>query len=128
MKIESITDTTRINYQGAMMKSKKMYHYKCELVRVIDGDTQEFKVSLGFEVYMLITVRVLDLNTPEIRGKEKILGLVYKQAAIEVIQESEEIILQTKSRGKYGRWLANIFLDDKDFKGLLEKRVKRLLK
>ncbi|MEK9918728.1 MAG: thermonuclease family protein [Pelagibacteraceae bacterium] len=46
-----------------------MYMYNCKLVRVIDGDTVELDIDLGFAVTLRERVRLEGVNTPEIRGR-----------------------------------------------------------
>lgn len=105
--------------------------YKAKLIKVVDGDTQDFKVKLGFNIYTEIRVRILELDTPEIRGKEKELGLVYRRAAKSILSKGDiTIVLPSKGRqrGKYGRWLVDIYAGCRDYKEVLKKEVKKLLK
>jgi len=111
-----------------MIKKLVKYVYQSKLIRVIDGDTMKFSISLGFNINLDITGRVLDLNTPETRGPEKVLGKIYKQAAINILETEKEIIINTSKKGKYGRWLVDIYIDGKDYKKLLEKEVRAILK
>jgi len=92
-----------------------MYTYKADLIRVIDGDTFDFLVELGFNIQTKIRVRLLGLNTPEIRGPDRDFGLRIKAVAEEWFLESDGICtIETKKTGKYGRWLATIYRETKD--------------
>lgn len=108
----------------------KMYQYKAEVVRVIDGDTVEVLVDLGFNTHRVEKVRIVQrgnhyFNTQETRlGKDttpdqKVIGLEAKEFAKTLLPVGEKIILNTykDSKGKYGRFLASIDLlpYNKDF-------------
>jgi micrococcal nuclease len=87
------------------------YTYKAKLARVIDGDTIVVDVDLGLGVWMHGQyLRLLGVNTPEIRGEERARGL---QARLFVLSELEDgnLVIKTHKgdkKGKYGRWLATV--------------------
>jgi micrococcal nuclease len=91
-----------------------MYCYKAKLNRIIDGDTFVLAIDVGFEITINTHVRVLDLDTPEIFHSsckaEKIHGFEAKLKASMLLQGKELTIL-TKKKGKYGRYLADIFIE-----------------
>jgi len=94
------------------------YEYKCKLVRIIDGDTIDISLDLGFSVWMLKQrVRLLGINSPESRTRnlaEKKLGLAAK-ARLEALLPNTFIIQTTKDgRGKYGRILGTPYVDGVD--------------
>lgn len=88
------------------------YTYKAKIIRVIDGDTMEVLVDLGMYVKMTITIRLFGIDTPEIRGEEREEGLKVKDYVKSLI-EGKEVLIKTHkdSKGKYGRWLAEIIGD-----------------
>lgn len=87
-----------------------MYEYRASLVRVVDGDTMELVVDLGFHITHTIMVRLLDIDTPETRGVQKTQGRAATQSAIDWFEmNDDQLYVQTKKTGKYGRWLARIF-------------------
>ena len=95
-----------------------MYTYKIKLDRVIDGDTIDAHIDLGFNVSVKKRIRFMGINTPESRTRdleEKKRGLAAKDRVVELIENCEELsiktILNKKARGKYGRILANIMAD-----------------
>lgn len=90
-----------------------MYEYKAKITRVIDGDTFDFSVDLGFSITIHERIRLAHVNTPEIRGKEKILGLRVKEYVKKLI-EGKEFIIYVYKKGKYGRYVADIELDNYD--------------
>lgn len=83
-----------------------------ELVRVVDGDTVRLRVDVGFHLTFEENFRLADIDTPEVRGKEKVEGLRSKaameQMLAEEIEQGEGIKIQTFNEGKFGRWLATI--------------------
>ena len=70
-------------------------------------------ISLGFNITMhKQKARLLGINTPEVRGKEREAGLVSRDRLRELIDGKDIIIVTHKDKGgKYGRLLATIFLD-----------------
>lgn len=94
-----------------------MYTYKANVVRVVDGDTVDMNVDLGFDVWKRLRVRLKGIDTPEIRTKdleEKERGYAAKNRLIELLESVDyQCILQTFSdKGKYGRWLGTIIIKD----------------
>lgn len=88
------------------------YCYKATCISVYDGDTVTLDISLGFGVTMREKIRLLGINTPEVRGKERELGLISRDRLRELIDGKDVIIVTHKDRGgKYGRLLATIYLD-----------------
>lgn len=88
-----------------------MYNYKATLHRVIDGDTMDFVVDLGFKIQAKIRVRVKDYDAPEVRGPEKVQGKLVKAYCEQVFADCENIMLKTYKTGKYGRWLADVMVN-----------------
>ena len=96
-----------------------MFEYKASLVKVVDGDTIDVDLDLGFGVWLKKQrVRLYGINTPESRTRdleEKKRGLAAKDRVIELIENCEELSIRTiinkKARGKYGRILAEILAD-----------------
>jgi micrococcal nuclease len=92
---------------------KNLYSYMAKLYRVIDGDTIEVAIDLGFDVCTVQTVRIARINAPEVRT----LRLLEKRAGLKVADYVEkqlsgkDLYLKTykgKSSDKYGRYLAEI--------------------
>lgn len=79
--------------------------------RVIDGDTIVARVDYGFGLTQEHHFRLYRINAPEIRGKERPKGLKSKKWLVELI-EGKNIIIESHKKGKYGRYLANIYLAD----------------
>lgn len=110
------------------------YQYKAELIEVVDGDTYDFWVDLGFKTYKEIRVRLLGLDTHEIYGTEKSSaeyqhGIEEKSYVKKQLLTADEIYLRTYKNdetGKYGRYLAEVYVDGDDVKKLLTERFDRL--
>ena len=88
-----------------------MYEYKAKVLRVVDGDTMVCEVDLGFSITVTERIRLRGINTPEVRGNQKKRGLEVKEIVRNMI-EGKEIILQVYKKGKYGRYIADIVVDD----------------
>lgn len=92
-----------------------MYTYKAYVVSVYDGDTVTLRVDCGFNVSIIEKFRLLRINTPEIRGVERPDGLISRDRLREKILNKEVIIKTEKDRkGKYGRYLCEIFINDEN--------------
>ena len=99
-----------------------MYTYKAKLDRVIDGDTIDVHIDLGFDVTVKKRVRFVGINTPESRTRdleEKARGLAAKDRVKAVLAENESFTLESQEIGKYGRVLGKIYLDKLDGKDCL---------
>lgn len=88
--------------------------YNAEVDRVVDGDTLDCIIDLGYSVKLhKQRVRLVGIDTPESRTRdlaEKKLGLAAKQRLKELC--GERIILKSHGKGKYGRILGEIFTED----------------
>lgn len=102
-----------------------MYEYDAWVMRVIDGDTVELEVELGFHVKITEKFRLLGIDTPESRTKD----LAEKKHGLEATKFVEDAILDRPitirthkdKRGKYGRYLAEIEFQAIGADGTLEK-------
>ena len=88
-----------------------MYTYKIKLDRVVDGDTIDAYIDLGFDVSIKKRIRFAGINTPESRTRdleEKKRGLAAKARLKEILEEASEIHLDSHGLGKYGRVLGQL--------------------
>ncbi len=85
-----------------------MYQYQARVERIVDGDTIEFSVDLGFHIYFREQMRLADYAAPEIDGVEQPLGNVAKQKLEMLLPVGTIVALTSKKTDKYGRWLADI--------------------
>ena len=91
-----------------------MYTYKIKLDRVVDGDTIDANIDLGFDIYVKKRIRFMGINTPESRTRdleEKAKGLAAKDRVKQLLEGAKEITLQSHGVGKYGRCLGELFID-----------------
>ena len=93
-----------------------MYKYNAKLDRVVDGDTVDALVDLGFDTWKKVRVRMHGMDAWESRTRdkeEKVKGLAAKARLIELLEEHDnEFILISHGVGKYGRCLGEIIVDD----------------
>lgn len=92
--------------------SLNLYHYKAEVISVYDGDTITVMIDQGMKHFARVKVRMLGINTPEIRTKdleEKARGYTAKEYLKSRI-EGKTIIINTVKKGKFGRWLGVLWL------------------
>ena len=94
-----------------------MYEYACKVERVVDGDTVDVVLDLGFNILHKCRVRLYGIDTPESRTRnldEKARGKMAGAFLKNAIDTGEKVVIQTKlkdSRGKFGRVLGNIIVD-----------------
>jgi len=93
---------------------ENLYHYRGVVVKVYDGDTITVDIDLGFHVSMnKETFRLYRINTPEVRGSEKEQGIISRDWLRDRILNKEVKLVTVKDKkGKYGRWLADVWIDD----------------
>lgn len=101
-----------------------MYEYKCKILRVVDGDTVDIDIDLGFGMWMhKERVRMMGIDTPESRTRdliEKAFGLASKERLKELLPIGSIQVLKTEidksgedSRGKFGRVLGDFLINEK---------------
>ena len=101
-----------------------MYEYKCKVLRVVDGDTVDVDIDLGFGVWMKKErVRMMGIDTPESRTRDKVekkFGLASKKYVKDVMPVGSSQILKTEidrsgedKKGKFGRILGDFIIDGK---------------
>jgi len=92
-----------------------MYEYKAIVDRVVDGDTIEVTIDLGFKTWKKVRVRMEGINTPESRTRdkeEKKKGLAAKDRLVEILEyNNNECILKVSGIGKFGRAIAIVLVE-----------------
>jgi len=100
-----------------------MYTYKAKLDRVVDGDTLDAIVDLGFDTWKQVRIRLVGLNAPESRTRdleEKVRGLAAKKYVVDILEKHGNVFtLHSQGVGKFGRCLGVIFLDEIKLNDLL---------
>ena len=92
-----------------------MYEYRCEVVKIIDGDTVDVDIDLGFGVWLKKErIRMFGIDTPESRTRdleEKKYGLLAKDFITRMLDDEGGIILKTQkdAEGKFGRILGELW-------------------
>ena len=95
-----------------------MHTYKCTILRVVDGDTVDVDIDLGFGVWMRKErIRVLGIDTPESRTRDKVektYGIMAKEFVKSYLPVGSVQTLQTEKdgTGKYGRILGKFLVHD----------------
>lgn len=94
------------------------YDYAAVVKRIIDGDTLDLDIDVGFEIHAAVRVRLLGVNTPEITGATRAAGL---EASAFVQQwcgnRDYNVFIRSykaKTKEKYGRWLVEVWSPDHD--------------
>ena len=94
-----------------------MYEYDCKIVRVVDGDTVDVDIDLGFGTWRCgERIRLYGVDTPECRtrnAEEKAAGFLAKEFVEDTLHVGETYKLTTKEKGKFGRYLGVIMLSNK---------------
>jgi micrococcal nuclease len=95
-----------------------MYEYRVKNVtKIVDGDTIDVVIDLGFDIYFSSRVRLAGIDAPESRTrdlKEKALGLESKDYLKKRLEQATNIVIRTEkvnSTEKYGRILGWLYLD-----------------
>jgi micrococcal nuclease len=92
-----------------------MYEYRGKILKVVDGDTMDFEVDLGFKIKIILRLRILGLDTAELHSQneeEKIHAKAALAKAIELLLNKDVTIKTERVTEKYGRYLAFITLPD----------------
>jgi len=92
----------------------QLYNYRARVVSVYDGDTIRVDIDLGLKTWVHNEpLRLSRINAPEVRGEERPEGLNARDFLREKILNKDVIIETLKDeKGKYGRYLAEIWLKD----------------
>jgi micrococcal nuclease len=106
-----------------------MYEYNVKKVtKIVDGDTIDVDIDLGFNISFSQRVRLAGIDTPESRTKdlrEKALGLEVKNKVKVSMESAKKVVIKTElpdSTEKYGRILGWVYLDGAD-KSLNEQLI-----
>lgn len=90
------------------MLVKDEFIRKAKITNIVDGDTIDGIVDLGYRVWTTQRFRLLDVNTPE-RGK---LGAKEATQFIKDKLLDKEVFIQSEKDDSFGRWLATVFIND----------------
>jgi micrococcal nuclease len=103
------------------MTNKDPYIYRIKSVtKVVDGDTIDADIDLGFDISLTKRIRLAGIDTPESRTtnlKEKALGLESKEWIKKALEGAKDIIIKTEkpdSTEKYGRIIGHLFINGQE--------------
>ena len=92
-----------------------MYEYNAKCVRVVDGDTLDAEIDLGFDVKVTKRIRLAGIDSPESRTRNKVekkLGLAAKDRLIDLLDGAANCFeLESQELGKYGRVLGKLHIN-----------------
>lgn len=104
----------------------KKYQYNCVVSRVYDGDTVYLNIDLGFNIILMNrSIRIMGINTPEIRTKNKLEKTAGKIVA-EFVKNllpigSECVLISYEHEGKFGRILGDILINGESLVDILKE-------
>jgi micrococcal nuclease len=94
---------------------KPEYCYYAKVERVVDADTIDLLIDCGFSIIMKIRIRVAGIDAWEVRGPERPKGLLAKTFVENLLPVGAEVTVKTgKYKGKYGRYIGNIYCNGID--------------
>jgi micrococcal nuclease len=103
------------------MENKDPYIYRIrEIHKVVDGDTIDADIDLGFSISLEKRIRLAGVDTPESRTtdlKEKAMGLESKEWLKKKLEGAKDIIIKTElpdSTEKYGRIIGHLFINGQE--------------
>ena len=102
------------------------FSYRVDKVtKIVDGDTIDVMLDLGFDIKYKSRVRLFGIDTPESRTRDKVekkYGLLSKKFLQEQIKKSKKVTIKTykgDETGKFGRILGDVFIDGKSVNTLM---------
>ena len=120
--VESDYDTKEETYslKASERTAKDLFTYQAVIERVIDADTLKVRIDLGFDLEHRETLRLRDIDAPEVGTKAGDAAKAFVQS---LLKEADSIILHTTRSDKYNRYLADVFIGEDTFLNnlLLEK-------
>ena len=104
-----------------------MYEYNATIRYIVDGDTVDVDIDLGFDVWLRNQrIRLYGIDTPECRPRnkaEKAHGLLAKDYVEKTLKLGEVYLLRTQEKGKFGRYLGEIKVGRTTINNLLIKEL-----
>ena len=109
-----------------------LYKYRAKVLRIIDGDTMDVDLDLGFDVVLAKQrVRLYGIDTPESRTRDKVekkFGLISKDYVKKRCPVGSKVVIGTHvgdERGKFGRILGEVFAIDQETNVIEETSINR---
>lgn len=92
------------------------YQYNAEILRVVDGDTLDLKIDVGFKMTTIQRCRLLFVNCPEMKGITYDEGVRSMEFVKELVSRFKNVVVRTHKSDSFGRYLAEIIGTDSDGK------------
>ena len=88
-----------------------LYTYNATITKIIDGDTVDAEVDLGFNISTVIRFRLIGIDTSELRSSDPAMRELALRAEVFMQQYlNQKVSIQSFKTEKYGRWLAEIYI------------------
>ena len=97
--------------------------YYATVTKIVDGDTIDVRVDLGFKISFEQRLRLARIDTWEVRGSEREQGLIAKARVEELTPVGSQVVIRTEKdkTGKYGRYIAEVYyLDGEEYGNLTD--------
>jgi len=106
------------------LQDPRLWHYRCIVLRVVDGDTVMLLQDKGNYAYNVLKVRLAGIDAPEKRPRvgsptQRVIEKKLAEASTKRLEDligGQEIIIRTQKTGKFGRWLAVLEVPGGDIK------------
>lgn len=96
-----------------------MYEYNAKLLRVVDGDTVDALIDLGFDIHVKKRIRLEGINAWESRTRDleiKKKGLLAKERLVQILESNQNMFkLVSFGVGKFGRCIGRLYIDGHDY-------------
>jgi len=93
-----------------------MFEYNGKIKKVVDGDTIDAYIDLGFDVWITKRIRFMGIDTPESRTRDKVekrFGKGAKHRLVEMLEQNDnKFKVVSHGTGKFGRVLGELFIGD----------------
>lgn len=95
-----------------------IFCYSAYVYNVVDGDTVDAEVDVGFKLTAKLRFRLLGIDAPEKRGPSRGAGLVATEWMKDKVL-GKKVVIETAKGDSFGRWLATIYLDGENINELM---------
>lgn len=89
-----------------------MHEYRATVVRVVDGDTVDVDIDLGFYMVTRQRIRLEHIDAPEKRGECKQDGIGAMRFLEKMLSSDRPLYIKTTKAGKFGRWLGELWIEN----------------
>lgn len=91
-----------------------MYHYNARIINIVDGDTVDAEIDVGFKIKILHRLRLLHVDTEEMNSKDPQLRELAKAAKDYLVENllDQSVTIRTQKSDSFGRYLAEIYINE----------------